>query len=329
MSDRSLERIPAPGRRAFVREQQVRRRRGIALVLVLVLLAGLGLALYRAADSANGPAKGSLPPSQAVALAADGELVARVGVTRAQRLGEGAGTLPVDARRTVRRGTAELTLEVDQVLLRERLGAVEGAGAVVSIPERVVASRAEVPILKQVFRNNCETAALSMLLASLGIEKDQRRLQDQIATAEPLDPQTNADGDRVWGDPNQGFVGRAPGGGPAGGFGVFEKPVLDLASRWADPVDLSGESPQAIYHSLRSGRAVMAWIGLSDGPYESWVSPQGEPITVNFGEHTVVLTGIEGDRLYLNDPLDGLRKVWTKDEFEAKWDLLDRRAISL
>lgn len=46
-------------------------------------------------------------------------------------------------------------------------------------------------------------------------------------------------------------------------------------------------------------------------------------------EHTVVLTGVEGDRLYVNDPLDGLRKVWTKAEFEAKWELLDRRAISL
>jgi uncharacterized protein YvpB len=52
-------------------------------------------------------------------------------------------------------------------------------------------------------------------------------------------------------------------------------------------------------------------------------------VTVNFGEHTVLLTGIAGDRIFVNDPLDGLKKVWTRAQFEAQWKLLGRRAISL
>jgi uncharacterized protein YvpB len=200
---------------------------------------------------------------------------------------------------------------------------------VITVPSRVVSSRVATPIVQQIYRNNCETAALSMLLASVGVERDQRVLQDKIAAAEPLDPETNADGQMVWGDPNLGFVGRPPGGGPAGGFGVFERPVIELAERWAEPINLTDREPEAVYRRLRKGRAVMTWIGLSDGPYERWVSPAGNEVTVNFGEHTVVLTGIDGDRLYVNDPIDGLKKVWTKEEFEAKWDLLDRRAISL
>jgi hypothetical protein len=43
----------------------------------------------------------------------------------------------------------------------------------------------------------------------------------------------------------------------------------------------------------------MAWVGLSEGPYRRWRTPQGKTIGVNFGEHTVVLTGIRGNRVLL------------------------------
>ena len=35
-----------------------------------------------------------------------------------------------------------------------------------------------------------------------------------------------------------------------------------------------------------------------------------------------------GDRLLVNDPLSGEQQLWSKEEFEAKWSLLGRRAIS-
>jgi len=73
----------------------------------------------------------------------------------------------------------------------------------------------------------------------------------------------------------------------------------------------------------------MTWIGLSDGPYVQWRTREGRRVTGNFGEHTVVLTGLRGNRLAVNDPLDGRRKTWTKDKFELMWRRLGRRALSL
>lgn len=316
-------------RRALRRERRTRARRRLALLLVVPAAAAAGgLGAYLATSDSEPDTRPLAAPGQ-VALLAGGERLATITPERAERLAAGRGRLPIEPTRVIERGPVTRTVEVEQALLRERLAAVSADGAAVRVPERAVASRVRTPIVEQAFRNNCETAALSMLLATVGVKQDQRALQDEIAKARPLDPGTRPAGETVWGDPERGFVGRVDGGGPAGGFGVFPGPVAELASRWAEPVNLSGREPGAIYRRLLGGDAVLAWVGLSDGPYETWRSPAGREVTVNFGEHTVVLTGIEGDRLYVNDPLDGQRKVWTKAQFEAMWALLDRRAVSV
>lgn len=92
---------------------------------------------------------------------------------------------------------------------------------------------------------------------------------------------------------------------------------------------LSGRRPAAVYAALLSGRALMAWVGLSDGPYGKWRSPQGRDIKVNFGEHTVVLYGLRRDgRVEVYNPLQGTREVWTRTEFEVMWQRLGRRALA-
>lgn len=52
-------------------------------------------------------------------------------------------------------------------------------------------------------------------------------------------------------------------------------------------------------------------------------------MTGNFGEHTVVLTGIDEDSLEVNDPLSGQRLTWTRSEFEVMWQRLGRQALSV
>ncbi len=93
-----------------------------------------------------------------------------------------------------------------------------------------------------------------------------------------------------------GFVGRPAGGGVAGGFGVYQQPIALLAREQGRPLtDLSDRPASTIYRRLRSGRAVMAWVGLSYGPYETWRSPTGRAVKVNFGEHAVVVSGFRRD----------------------------------
>ena len=230
-----------------------------------------------------------------------------------------------------RRGRTRVVLKTDRrkLVARVRAAADDGEGRVV-IPERPVSASTRLPIVRQALRNNCETAALSMLLAGEGFGGDQLALQRQLKKSRPLDPRQDARGEMVWGDPDRGFVGRADGGGPAGGYGVYEGPIRALAgSGGVQLEDVGGGRPARIYRRLLAGRPVLVWVGLSEGPYETWRSPEGRPIRGNFGEHTVVLTGIREGKLEVNDPLDGQRKTWSREQFEELWPRLGRRALSL
>lgn len=187
-----------------------------------------------------------------------------------------------------------------------------------------------VPIVRQRFRNNCETAALSMLLAAAGKPVGQLVLQRALPKSGPLDPVVSEDGSWTWGDPDLGFVGRGPGGGTAGGFGVYQGPIRRLAAAYGVRLDDISRKPlQTILDRLRRGRPVLAWVALSEGPYTRWTTPAGKPISVNFGEHTVVLTGIRGDVVRVNDPLEGVKTEWPLALFVKKWELLGQRALAM
>lgn len=103
---------------------------------------------------------------------------------------------------------------------------------------------------------------------------------------------------------------------------------MALAGRWVEPVDLTGRSPEAIFRRLLDGHAVLAWIGLSAGPYETWRGPRGERVAVNYGEHTVLLRGLAGSSVFVNDPLSGESQIWSRKDFQEKSALLGHRAIS-
>lgn len=115
----------------------------------------------------------------------------------------------------------------------------------------------------------------------------------------------------MWGDPDEGYVGRADGTGPVGGFAVYPRPVARAARRYGVRLDdLTGAAPRAIYDRLLAGRAVLAWVGLADGPYGSWQTPAGRRVRVNFNEHTVVLTGVRSDgSLQVVNVLHGTREI--------------------
>jgi uncharacterized protein YvpB len=168
-----------------------------------------------------------------------------------------------------------------------------------------------------------------MLMAFSGKPVGQLALQRQVAHSPPLDPTVAADGSEVWGDPSQGFVGRADGGGPAGGFGVYQGPIRALARRKGVALrELSGRSPAAVYAALLRGHPVLAWVALSEGPFASWTTLAGKPVTVNYGEHAVVLTGVDGAVVHVNDPLSGTRLTWSRAEFERMWRALGSRALA-
>lgn len=247
---------------------------------------------------------------------------------QAEGIASGEWSLPMPGRRSVRVGMAEITYKLDRDGAQRALGRLAPEGGRLRVDERPVQVMIDVPVVKQAYRNNSETAALEMLLATRGVDRDQRELQRLLRRDGPLRPRTRGDGAIVWGNPERGFVGRVDDGDGAAGFGVYPPPLSALARRWVDPVDLSGQSPELIFARLLSGHAVLAWIGPSAGPYRSWVGPRGERVTVNWGEQAVLLVGLAGSRILLNDPLTGKRQNWSRQEFKRRWGLLGRRALS-
>jgi len=301
-------------------------------LLVLSLLAAIliGWLLIDGLEEAGGAPR----PLAAVRVLEGKRVVFRGGAEHLRRLS--SSTLEkrlasVPGVRRVRRGRSVLTLEVDRRrLVRAVRSRARAGGGSLRVPERSIGSETALPIVRQALRNNCESAALSMLLVGGGVHASQLKLQYALPRSGPADPGRNASGQLVWGDPDAGFVGRADGGGSAGGYGVYPGPIRALARRRGVLLhDLTGSSPSRVYRRLAGGHPVMTWVGLTPGPFETWRSPAGATIRGNFGEHTVVLTGLVGGAINVNDPLDGRRKTWSRQKFETLWKRLDDRALSL
>lgn len=319
------------------RQPPVRR---LALAIAasgLLLFAALSLASRRDRDEAVRPsAPKVLAPSVTLRLAVPGRPEQGVRVDR--YLEDGVVDEPivrslvrriVPRRLEVRDGRRRVRFAIDREAVVQDVIAAGPDGGRVDIARRPIAATIAAPVFKQTLRNGCEGAALSILSIALGRPVSQATLQAAFPRSGTVDP-VGTGADRVWGDPELGYVGRAAGGGVAGGFGVFEGPVRATAARFGMRLDdLSRKPAAAIYDRLRRGGAVMVWIGLSDGPYGEWTSPAGRPVRVNFGEHTVVLHGIREDgSVLVANPLEGTRERWTPAEFEAKWALLGRRALA-
>ncbi len=207
--------------------------------------------------------------------------------------------------------------------------ALAGLVAAVDRPAaRRVRVRAEVrsteltlPVVRQVYRDGCEAAALSMMLRE---RVGQRRLQAMLPLARPLEQEAGPAG-TVWGDPERGFVGAVAGGG----YGVYDRPLLALARRF-DPgtTNLTGTSLEGIVDALRRGRPVVAWIALGPSDPVTWTSPSGATIQANWAEHAITLTGYRAGEIAYNNPWTGARERFTLAQFAAVWDELGDRAIA-
>lgn len=152
------------------------------------------------------------------------------------------------------------------------------------------------------YQNGCEIAALTMLANYYGYEVDMSDLIELLAF-QPL----YIDHDHH-GDPRLGFVGNIYEG--YGAMGDDVEPIAEVASQIfpnKHHVIRGREKPfDQLLDVLRSGTPIwiIATLELqipTENDFISWYTKSGE-IKVTPLVHSVVLTGIEGETIFVNDP---------------------------
>jgi uncharacterized protein YvpB len=294
----------------------------VALLSTGALLAGCASGGH---TTTSPPTTAPPPPPPRLAVYAAGRRLASIEPKQLSGL-----RLP--RRLSIRRGRARLLVEIPHRQARAEIRqALARRARRIDLHVVPVWSAVVLRPVRQLLHNDCEATALSMLLAAAGVEKGQLALQAKLPRSGPLDPEPVAGSTLFrWGDPERGFVGRPDGGGPEGGFGVYEPPVRALAAHFGVRLhDLHGSTLAAVRATVLAGHPVLAWVGLAPGPYLRWLTPEGREITVNLNEHAVVLVGAGPGYVLVNNPLSGERERWSDALFSSRWQLLGRRALAL
>ncbi len=200
-------------------------------------------------------------------------------------------------------------------------GAARGVAGRVRLAPVVREIALELPVIRQAYRNNCETAALSMALRG---RVNQRRLQRLLRIDAPLDP-LDGPGGRIWGDPSEGFVGRVAGGG----FGVYEGPLSELGARFdAGTEAIRAQSFDEVMRLVRDGRPVVLWAALGASSPISWRTAEGKTVEANLAQHTIVLAGLNRNGVVVHDPWTGRVITESESALAARWRVLGRRAVA-
>lgn len=190
-----------------------------------------------------------------------------------------------------------------------------------------------VPYIPQVHNLSCEAAALQMALAHQGIDVSQ----DQVLDAAGIDWRPafyDESGELRWGDPYTSFVGDPDGDESVlSGYGTYFPTIARVASDQGAGVIMAGEGipPDDVYRAVLQNHPVVAWVSvdLEYYPPGSWRTFDGR-LVLYAGpiEHALTVVGVDGDSVYLFDPLVGPWWV-SKAVFEAAFGTFNRMAVIL
>lgn len=179
----------------------------------------------------------------------------------------------------------------------------------------------------------CEVTALAMLLQYNGFQVNKMELAEQLAM-DPT-PLTYDDQGMHWGNPYKGFVGDMSDRAKPG-FGVFDKPIEALARKYAGEqvINLTGLDFTDITKIVQNGTPV--WVIVSstfsrqNNQKISWMTSDGPIVTIR-NEHSVLLTGVDGNYVYFNNPLkqDGKNNKKAIQPFTESWEMMGGQAITI
>jgi uncharacterized protein YvpB len=201
-------------------------------------------------------------------------------------------------------------------------------GLALVLPQKKEDFSLSMPYYKQENPLTCEVAALRTVLSYHGVYVSEDELIDKLV----FDTRSSMSPDGTWGDPEKGFIGRVNGSiFNRTGFGVYEKPIVDLALNYLDAEVIEDADLAKVLKEVVSGNPVIAWGLLSRRAPVSWKTKEGKIISVRPGEHARVVIGFTGKQdnpknIILLDPIYGLIHM-NKEKFISDWKIMDNRAM--
>ena len=191
----------------------------------------------------------------------------------------------------------------------------------------------DVPLINQLpeLPRGCEVTSLAMIMEYGGISVDKMTLASEIK--KETHPYTIEDGKIKVGNPYNGFVGDMYNMNNFG-YGVYHGPIVDLAKQYCGErvVDLTGLEFEEVMYILQKGYPV--WIitnttckPLDDSKFSMWHTPTGI-VKITYSLHSVVVTGISQDKVYVNDPLSSTKnRAFNREEFKKAWEQMGNQAV--
>ncbi len=199
--------------------------------------------------------------------------------------------------------------------------------ALAAAPTPKGAVRLNVPYHRQQHALSCEVASLLMALQYRGVTTTENELIAQLPVS---DPGPRSPGN-IWGDPNLGFVGNINGSMPNTGYGVYEQPIDDLATKYRPAKIIASGTLADLIDALTNNDPVVVWGVIGNGSDISWKTSAGLVVKAQLNEHARTLIGYTGtsdnpQQLILLDPIYGEIRMKVAD-FLANWGKLDDRAV--
>ncbi|MDM5195858.1 S-layer homology domain-containing protein [Bacillus hominis] len=179
--------------------------------------------------------------------------------------------------------------------------------------------------------NGCEVVSLQML-----VEHQIGRSLNKVAFAfeMPFDQtklKNYKTSSQIWGDPDVGFVGDVTGNTP--GYSINPEPLKRLLDKYARGTNLTGNDFSVLEDYVRNGKPVVTWVTVAlnnPRPITTWKTPSGKTIYARMNTHAVVLTGVDDNYVYYNDPFYGTKNVKvSKSWFASIYNQMGKKALSV
>ncbi|MFC4771391.1 C39 family peptidase [Enterococcus hermanniensis] len=224
------------------------------------------------------------------------------------------------------RKTVEVTKETEGTsveLLAEQKEEKEAGATIIDVPLENQ-NEGNPPL-----ENGCEITALSMLLNYYGYETNKNKLAEQLNYV-PLYEDESQD---IHGNPHDGFVGNIYGGYDA--MGVAVEPIAAVAEDYVEGnhsvVSSSSTDFSELAAIVQAGTPV--WVVTTvdfqvptANDFQTWQTTSGE-VTVSPLCHAVVVTGVDSQHVYVNDPYGYKNRIVDRSEFEEIFQAMGNESL--